>query len=480
MSYGLALVLSVLSGAISLTQEILLVSLYYYHTAGRPDAFAHVLGFFLIGIALGTYFLPRWTKHAFMPPLAILGILFVASGLLFYFLIVGTTGTPFFFPAILLTSFFSGSIFPLLPKFFIRNSEHAGPAVAGIYAANIFGSTAGPLLTGFILMNMFGLEQLVLYASVVSVAIGALLLLSWHAVVLCLLSATIMIMGHAYFFGGFLERINTWVKTDKFIHTYQGRSGIINIRSYEHGDILYGSGAYDGRYSTDPYTDSNSIRRCYAIPALHPQPSEILQIGLGSGSWSRAILYSGLVKKLTIVEINPGYVELLKHYPEEAEILNDPRATIRIDDGRRWLRRHPEDKFDFILLNATFHWRSNSTNLLSEEFFKLVKAHLNNGGVFYINTTDSKNIPATAAKTFKHVVKVQNFVAMSDAPFSMSRDEQRKNLASFNRLNNFVTEETINLIGEDVGESLRAQPDLQVITDDNMFTEFKRKGTQPD
>src|SRR5205823_4284453 len=124
------------------------------------------------------------------------------------------------------------------------------------------------------------------------------------------------------------------------------------------------------------------------LEALHSQPKDVLEIGLASGSWSRVITAYEPVEKLTSIEINPGYLKLIAEYPEQATLLLDPKRNIYIDDGRRWLLRHPDERFDFILQNTTFHWRDHATNLLSVEYFALCKRHLKPGGVIYVNTTD--------------------------------------------------------------------------------------------
>jgi spermidine synthase len=43
-------------------------------------------------------------------------------------------------------------------------------------------------------------------------------------------------------------------------------------------------------------------------------------------------------------------------------------------------------------MNTTYHWRDHSTNLLSTDFLAIVRHHLNPGGVFFYNTTDSKEV----------------------------------------------------------------------------------------
>ncbi len=188
---------------------------------------------------------------------------------------------------------------------------------------------------------------------------------------------------------------------------------------------------YDGRFNVDPVGNSNNIRRAYMVAALHPAPEEVLEIGLSSGSWTWAVAAHAGVKKLTIVEINPGYVELIKNYPDHRTILSDPKIHYYFDDGRRWLKRHPDAKFDFILMNTTQHWRSNITNLLSREFLEMIRGHLKAGGVFYFNATGSDDVAFTAASVFKYVATYNSFVAASDRPFAMSAEERRQNLLKF-------------------------------------------------
>ena len=49
----IALMLALLTGAISLSQEIIWIRVLGFATASRPETFAHTLGSFLVGIAVG-------------------------------------------------------------------------------------------------------------------------------------------------------------------------------------------------------------------------------------------------------------------------------------------------------------------------------------------------------------------------------------------------------------------------------------------
>ena len=154
-------------------------------------------------------------------------------------------------------------------------------------------------------------------------------------------------------------------------------------------------------------------------------------VGLASGSWSKIV--SGLpgVERVTIVEINPGYLELIAQRPEVSSLLLDPRVEIIIDDGRRWLGRHPDRRFDVVVMNTTWHWRDHATNLLSQEFFQAVRAHLRDGGVFHFNATMSYDVMKTAFTVFPHGLRMYNFVSASDAPLTFDRARWRGILTTY-------------------------------------------------
>lgn len=131
------------------------------------------------------------------------------------------------------------------------------------------------------------------------------------------------------------------------------------------------------------------------------------------------------VEHLTVVEINPGYVDVVAKHPEVSGLLTNPKVTLLWDDGRRWLRRHPDRRFDVIVMNTTMHWRAHATNLLSTEFLALARRRLSPGGLLYFNTTDSYDVQLTAARAFEHFMRVTNFVAVGDAPFRFDRERWR-------------------------------------------------------
>jgi spermidine synthase len=154
-------------------------------------------------------------------------------------------------------------------------------------------------------------------------------------------------------------------------------------------------------------------------------------IGLSSGSWAQVIANNPAVAALTVIEINPGYMKLIAQEPEVASLLSNPKVTVITDDGRRWLHLNRERRFDAIVSNTTWHFRANVTNLLSAEFLALVKDHLNPGGIFFYNTTDSARAQRTGCLAFEHGARFLNHMVVSPTPIAWDFGRWRRTLEAY-------------------------------------------------
>jgi spermidine synthase len=206
------------------------------------------------------------------------------------------------------------------------------------------------------------------------------------------------------------------------------RSGVITVGR---DGTIYGGGAYDGAFTTDLLHDKNSIVRAYALSAFHAAPRRVLMIGLASGSWAQVIASHPQVESLKIIEINPGYLELLPKFPPVESLPRNPKVDIVIDDGRRWLARRPDERFDVIVQNTTLHYRDHVTNLLSREYLEMVAKHLSPGGVFFYNATGSRDAQLTGATVFPHAVRLLTFVLASESPIVLDRERWRRVLSDY-------------------------------------------------
>jgi spermidine synthase len=503
VQFLLMMLLSAATGYISLSQEILWFRAISYSTGGKPHVFAYLLGFILLGIACGALLAKRVCETPRVSALQFIALVLGLSGLLYYFSIplsawVMMNGAELGLFVCYITAatvaLLIGSVFPVVCHHAIRMSASAGFLLSLIYFANILGATIGPVLTGFVLLDSHSLEQNVLVLSIATLLLGGIVGLACRANVFWKLAASVglivvlvtLVLIQDSLYAHILEKLQFKTKnSEPYKYVVQTRSGIVAV-SPSAPDIVYGGGAYDGRYNVDPIGNANEITRAYMVAALHPEPRDVLEIGLSTGSWARVLADHDAVQTLTSVEINPGYVELIRKYPIVSSLLKDPKVTIHVDDGRRWLNRHPEAKFDFILMNTTWHWRDHVTNLLSAEFLRICQRHLKSGGVLYFNTTSSEDAVFTAATVFKNVARHSNFVAANDTPFTMTSTQKRANLLRFRRDGKPVFDPQVpelrNVLDrlaaadlKDWAPAYRARTDLYCITDDNMASEYKRE-----
>ena len=504
------------SGYISLSQEMLWMRAVGYVTGGSSAVFAHVLGFFLIGVALGALFAERLCEKRFASaqssPVRFVGMMLILSALFYYSSIAFTawlfTQSPdiamaSMYGIVAVVSFLLGGVFPVLCHYGAKAGQSVGLAVSRLYLANIIGCTLGPLLTGFVLMEYLSTDRIVLLLSVATLALGGIAFLfePRRSPILPVAAAAcgigLLVLVHPAFYQHLMEKLHyktNYTPKEHYKYLIENRDGIIAVqKDWTVGaDMMYGGAIYDGNFNVDPVIDYNGITRAYLIAALHPNPTEVMEIGLATGSWSRVIKAYEPVRRHVVVEINPRYLELIKDYSPQKDLLDDPEVKIHIDDGRRWLKRHSDEKFDFILQNTTFHFRSESTNLLSEDYFRMTKQHLKPGGVLYLNTTRSLDVVYTVAKVFKHVVRAQYFIAASDEPFSQTPAQIRANLMKFRFKKGdkpyfdtqdknvlAVMDRLANWDLTDIAPQIRQRTDLRLITDDNMLTEYKRQWVGP-
>jgi len=432
----LAMCVAGLSGFIALGFEIAWFRVFAMASADRAPAFALLLSTFLAGIAAGAYLSEKWTEKAASGTVAqVIGILLLAaSGISAYLpsLVAAarTNGLPFLAPApaFFLTAALVGSVLPLLCQLSVSADEKAGRGVSLIYVSNIFGSVAGSLGIGFVWMQYFGLQQISLQLGFLGVLSGGLILWftrresglrpAWGLALFLVALAAVPLASPR--FNLLYEKLTFGRREEartSFAQTVENRNGVIGVTRE---DAVFGGGVYDGYFKIDPVHDANLILRALVLSAVHESPKRMLMIGLASGSWGQVFANHPHVESLDVVEINPGYLQLIPKYPVVRSLLQNSKVHIYVDDGRRWLIAHPQERYDAIVCNSTYFWRDHASGLLSVEFLKLIQNHLNPGGIYYFNTTESAEAISTALHVFPYGLRVINFMVSSDAPIQVN------------------------------------------------------------
>ena len=445
----LVLILAALTGYISLSYEIVWFRAFMIITNVAP-AFAIMLGAFLAGIALGSSEARRTCEASVSGPrlLLILGLCILGSSVLGFLVLPATaaaalTGVELLVPITLgmlvfVQTFAAGAIFPILCHLGIAPDERAGARMSFVYLANILGSVAGTLVTGFVLMDLLSTPQ-------ISVLLGILGALSAAAILglapmprrcqVALISCIAIMVVLSPFatgtlFADYYEKIiyRSEYPAAKFTDVVENRSGVVAVNA-DH--VVFGGGMYDGVVSVDLIDDRNVLVRPASLSLFHAKPREVLMIGLATGAWAQIVANNPDVAHLTIIEINPGYLGLIRKYPEVAGLLTNPKVAIVIDDGRRWINRHGDRRFDAVIQNTTYNFRPNVTNLLSAEYLRLVRGVLKPDGVYMYNTTGSRRAQRTGCLAFPHGVRELNAMVLGNSPLPMDHDRLLKVLIEY-------------------------------------------------
>jgi spermidine synthase len=476
---------------------------------GKASAFALVLASYLFGIATGSLVAGRYCEGRALNGVDIARFLcrFLAASA-----VIGMVALPVLGRAadwsllgqammvlIAVHSACSGAIFPMVAHYGIEPDALAGKKLSQLYLANILGSVGGTLLTGFVLFDLMRLPALVTMLALFSFALAAavasssvparqrLLPLGAYAI-----AALVAVVAAKPLFSGLYEEIVYKSSGHAlFKDTVENKHGVINVTE---DDTVFGGGYYDGRVEVDLIEDHNLLIRPFALSLFHPAPRRVLQIGLATGAWAQVLVNNPFVEKLTIVEINDGYIGLIRESPVMRSILTNPKVELVIDDGRRWLNRHPARKFDAIVQNTTWNFRANVSNLLSEDYLAIATAHLNPGGVLLYNTTDSARAQRTACEAFPDGYRLLNNMVVSNAPITLDYARLERVLASYEidgrRMidpiaNRERWQQALRTLGDPDAEAASNEIDIEpcksilartaglpLITDDNMGEEW--------
>ncbi len=498
-------VLAFFTGFISLCVEIFWVRYVGFAWQGDPYSFGYVLSGFLTGIAVGAWHGKRLCeKHITRTPLlkqcvmwlSLTAVIIVIAPAIY----AVSQGSVFMswvgFFLIAISSFSLSVMFPIVhhlgvdsPQASTASNAEIGKHFSGVYCSNVAGAALGPLVCGYVFLQYFATQQVVfiLAASSFATALIYMRIVNTHF---------FKMAGAAGLFASFLITSHVLMPKDWLLQKVKStpeqpiskiietRQGIVSIyKKDKGGDVVMGGNVYDGTSNLSLEINSNGLNRPLLMMALHPQPKRVLMVGLSIGSWLALVREFPGVEHIDVIEINPGYVKAIDDYPAQKAALNDPRVSLHIHDARRWLKLNPDQKYDLIFMNTTFHWRNNATLLLSQEYLAILKQRLLPGAVLAFNATGSLDALKTAAHVFPYARRYNNFVYAAEwdftaLPKSQAAMEKYKVLmiagqpafaSTSKRPEQFLTSPFYDV--QQDAKTRGRQP--EVISDVNMISEFR-------
>lgn len=424
------LVVAFFNGVVGLASEILWMR-YLSFLASIAYVFPVLLSIYLLGIGIGSL-IYRMFAVKIKSPIKVLGLIeillafsipatFIVSA--FVFTAVSPPSLDFrimafivmFVPTILM-----GIAFPLLCSIFGRSLRTLGRNIGELYAINTAGTVVGSLLPVFVLIPTLGIQRSFLFISLICGAMGVFLLArsrekkQWFkvglAVICTLVLAVFLIVPSNLCQRVFMSTSFYLSKHTDILFYREGRTGtsIVTRDKINNCKTIYINGV-----SEVPLLYTTQL--CFKMigdlgPMLHPHPDEVLMICFGGGIAAGATTCLPEVKSLTIVDMEKSVVEAAKLLKEENNnLLENPTAKVVIDDGRNYLLM-ARCKWQVVVSDATHPKSSDSWVLYTEEFYRLVREHLTDKGVFVqwipmhnLSTAEFKIIVRTFQSVFPNV-----------------------------------------------------------------------------
>jgi spermidine synthase len=142
-----------------------------------------------------------------------------------------------------------------------------------------------------------------------------------------------------------------------------------------------------------------------ALPARAGAPPErALIVGWGTGTSLRALLDGGAGHAIA-VEIEPAVVAAARIF--DADLADDPRVELVLDDARVVLARLPPASLDAIVSQPSNPWVVGAAALFSREYFQLLRSRLRAGGralvwaqLYEIDRESLRSLAATFVSVF--------------------------------------------------------------------------------
>jgi spermidine synthase len=137
----------------------------------------------------------------------------------------------------------------------------------------------------------------------------------------------------------------------------------------------------DGHFMTSERDEFFYHENLIHIAALaHPAPARVLIVGGGDGGSAEELLKYPSMRAVTIAEIDATVIDISREHLEAVHrgALDDPRVSIRIGDGFRFVQETSDD-YDMIVLDLTDPG-GPSTELYTPAFYRACASRLTADG----------------------------------------------------------------------------------------------------
>jgi len=302
-----------------------------------------------------------------------------------------------------------GASFPLALASVVGPGDDAGRLVGRVYAANTVGAILGSALFSVVVVPHWGTqhgEQLLIAISLTSAMIafaatrraraveaeharetqraigprpvGTVIALAGAAAAIALLVILPNVPDGLVAYGRFLP---TYTTQPKYLYVGEGMNSSIAVSEEPSGVRNF---HVAGKVEASSLPQDMRLQRMlgHLSALLTKRPRSVLVVGFGAGVTAGSFVTQPGVERIVICEIEPLIPRVVSTYftQQNYDVTKDPRVQMVYDDARHYILTTRE-KFDVITSDPIHPWVKGAATLYTKEYFDLVKAHLNPGGV---------------------------------------------------------------------------------------------------
>lgn len=301
------------------------------------------------------------------------------------------------------TTFMAGMTLPLFTYVLIHQGHGEG-SIGQIYAANTIGAIVGVLVAVHIGLPILGLKGVIIIGAMLDIGLGLVLLskepverrrsidLTAGALVGCgalVLTIAMASLDPLLLVSGVYRTGSTDTATgDKIIFYQDGKTASVSLLASADGlVVLSTNGKPDASIQFDPSgqysTDEITMVIAGTLPlAYMPDAKQIANIGMGSGLTTHVMLAHEGIEKIDTIEIESAIVAAATGYGDFVErAYTDPRSEIHIEDAKTFFSLN-NSVYDIIITEPSNPWVSGVASLFSTEFYRTIKRHLQDEGLF--------------------------------------------------------------------------------------------------
>lgn len=385
-------VLAAISGFGTLGLEVLYTRMFALVFHNSTYTFGAVVAVFLLALSLGAALATRLGRR--FSPRRIAAASFSLGGFALAVSIAGfprLTGLNYFssgetFAGYLAGAFGLVALFVLPPVALLGmtlpaaiQAASGSRAVGRVTAVNTLAGAAGAIAAGFVLPPLVGLwSAFGTFVALFGVAGVVLLVKGGNGRLASALALTMVLSAVVVVLGPLSDRreatgddvARRWESAYGWVDVVRTRDGGLAVRQnlhYRHGSTAFAVREYrQGR-----------------LPLLlHPKPSEVAFLGLGTGLTAAPAAADESVESAIVIELIPEVVEAARMLSSSnLGVVDHPKVEVRVADARHHLLR-TNRRFDVIVSDLFVPWESRAGYLYTVEFYKTVQRRLKPGGLF--------------------------------------------------------------------------------------------------